>query len=135
MAGQPFNRAAGSGHAAVSAALIQNGASLFAALNESQETPLHVAAQEGQAEVVTVLLTHGASPLARDFEGKTPLHGAAPGANADVVKILLDGGLVQGHGISLAGLRGTWQLWSIHRGSILGYSWKLTPLSRVTVKC
>ena len=68
------------------------GPPLFAPLNESQETPLHVAAQEGQAEVVTVLLTHGASLLARDFEGKTPLHEAASGANADVVEILLDGG-------------------------------------------
>ncbi len=51
-----------------------------------------MAAQEGQAEVVTVLLTHGASLLARDSEGKPPLHGAASGANTDVVEILLDGG-------------------------------------------
>ena len=34
-----LQRAAGNGHAAVAEALIQNGASLFAPLNESQETP------------------------------------------------------------------------------------------------
>ena len=51
-----------------------------------------MAAQEGQAEVVTVLLAYGASLLARDFEGKTPLHGTASGANADVVEIQLDAG-------------------------------------------
>ena len=57
-----------------------------------------MAAQEGQAEVVTVLLAYGASLLARDFEDKTPLHGAASGANADVVEILLDAGADRGTG-------------------------------------
>ena len=43
-----LHRASGNGHAAVAEVLIKNGASLFAALTVGQETPLHLAAQEGQ---------------------------------------------------------------------------------------
>jgi len=52
-------------------------------------TPLHLAAEASQGEVIRVLLEHGADPNARNWEGKTPLDCARdrPGFR-DVVGVL-----------------------------------------------
>ena len=51
--------------------LIQRGAEVNAA--DSGHTPLHIAAENGNAAVVESLLTHGADAHAVDAEDKTPL--------------------------------------------------------------
>ena len=43
---------------------------------KSKETPLHVAAAWGYAEICELLLTAGANTECRDEKGKTPLHKA-----------------------------------------------------------
>ena len=58
--------------------------------NKSGATPLHNAALGGNAEVVKLLLDHGAQMDARDQEsGATPLAYAASLGRAEVVDLLL----------------------------------------------
>lgn len=51
-------------------------------------SPLHTAAGYGNAEVIQMLLEHGASRDARDFENKTPLDHAIRGANPVSISLL-----------------------------------------------
>ena len=65
------------------------------ARNQDGSTPLHLAARDGAAEVVTTLLEAGADLEARDAIGRTPLHraGARFGSpDPFVVAGLLDAG-------------------------------------------
>lgn len=48
-------------------------------------TPLHVACGLGAADIVSALLTHGASVKARDYMQSTPLHYAKTGEVADLL--------------------------------------------------
>lgn len=52
--------------------LIQLGADLHAANNNSLETPLHFACLLGREDVAAYLLEHGADPFALDSKGETP---------------------------------------------------------------
>lgn len=63
-------------------------------------TALHEAAKRGRADVVRVLLAHGADPNAREAGDNTyPVHWAAAAGDLDVVRALLDaGGDVHGAG-------------------------------------
>jgi len=73
-------------------ALLFVGASI-STTNYIGSTPLHLAAQFGQADVASVLLKAGASTEAGDNNGWTPLHvAAASRGNVDVAKILLEAG-------------------------------------------
>ncbi|NPB02970.1 MAG: ankyrin repeat domain-containing protein [Thermotogae bacterium] len=59
---------------------------------KSGETPLHVAALNGNLKAVIYLLEMGVSPNDRDKRGRTPLHLAAIREHYDVVKALVDAG-------------------------------------------
>ena len=59
---------------------------------KGDDTPLHVAAQNGHAGCVQVLLLNGASVDIRNNANQTPLHYAARSRHPDVVKLLLDHG-------------------------------------------
>ncbi len=59
---------------------------------ETNEQPIHAAAGNGHADVIDVLLAHGASPNARCDGGGTPLTMAAFFGNVEAVKRLLAGG-------------------------------------------
>ncbi|XP_042524058.1 ankyrin repeat domain-containing protein 27 isoform X2 [Dipodomys spectabilis] len=58
--------------------------------NQDGASPLHVAALHGRADLVLLLLKHGASPSARDKAQATPLHLACRKGHFEVVKCLLD---------------------------------------------
>ncbi|KAH8977684.1 ankyrin repeat-containing domain protein [Lactarius hatsudake] len=53
--------------------LLEHGASINA-LDNHQETPLHVACSEGRSTIAQVLLDHGADVSAHNADGQTPLH-------------------------------------------------------------
>ena len=53
---------------------------------------LHIAANRGNKDVVSLLLERGADIHARDSNQATPLHFAAGGRNKDVVSLLLERG-------------------------------------------
>ena len=73
--------------AAWTIALLLNGAA------PNGRTPLHEAAQNGKAEVVEMLLYHGASVAAKDSGDATPLHYAAKfNAESAVIGLLLEQG-------------------------------------------
>ncbi|XP_035825421.1 ankyrin repeat domain-containing protein 16 isoform X2 [Aplysia californica] len=55
----------------------------------SGETPLHTAAQEGQTEVLTSLLSFGADVNAQDRRGRSALHKASGGQHLECAKTLL----------------------------------------------
>jgi ankyrin repeat protein len=54
------------------------------------DTPLHKASISGHADVVELLLKHGAYVNATSSNGSTPLHYAAYNGHANVVKLLLE---------------------------------------------
>jgi hypothetical protein len=70
--------------------LIQAGAdvNLKTLANFDGWTPLHGAAARGSANVITVLLKHGADPAATDGKGMTALQVAERGGFADAAKVL-----------------------------------------------
>jgi ankyrin repeat protein len=55
-------------------------------------TPLHSAAAGGHAEIVRLLLEHGADPNAPQDGGATPLHSAAQNDDRESVEALLEAG-------------------------------------------
>ena len=46
---------------------------VFSSQQERNNTPLHVAANAGQALQVELLIVHGADPAKPDMNGKTPV--------------------------------------------------------------
>jgi len=66
--GQDFKRVA---------VLLRRHPELIRARDHNGDTPLHIAAELGQIDMVILLLSKGASLKARDTIGRTPLHSAA----------------------------------------------------------
>lgn len=62
------------------------------ALDTGDRTPLHLAASRGNAEVVSILLEHGATVDAKSARGMTPLHYAIEKGDVATVGALLDAG-------------------------------------------
>ena len=61
-------------------------------LDESGQTPLHLAADRGSVDCVTLLLEAGANVLAADSDGFTALHVAVIANQVDVCRVLLKHG-------------------------------------------
>lgn len=57
--------------------------------SRSQKTALHIAAERGRADIVELLLAHGAKVNLKDAEGKMPLHYAVSWRHVHIVEILL----------------------------------------------
>ncbi len=80
------------GSAAGARALLAGGADVNA-IAPNGLTPLHVAAGNGRAKAVEILLKGGAQLEAKDRKhGKTPLHWAVFGGGVDAARVLLDAG-------------------------------------------
>jgi ankyrin repeat protein len=84
--------AAGSGDLAAVRSALSQGADVNEAEGDGL-TALHVAAEQGHAEIVELLLARGASASPTTRIGSyTPLHLAAMGGHAEVAEVLLDAG-------------------------------------------
>jgi len=78
---------------AVNAALGKDPAGVNTRDEHIQSTPLHFASHRGFADIVLVLLQHGADANAREgCSGTTPLHWAAEAGHRNVAAALLDAG-------------------------------------------
>lgn len=72
--------------------LLEYGADPNIAESLSGNTPLHIAASHGRADLVTLLLDGGADPNSKAALGETPLHVAVAEDCLEVVKLLLERG-------------------------------------------
>ncbi|MEA3404017.1 MAG: ankyrin repeat domain-containing protein [Armatimonadota bacterium] len=61
-------------------------------LNAEGDTPLHVAAREGQAQMAQLLIDHGADTWQLTQEGQTPLEIAVAMGRPETVRVLLRAG-------------------------------------------
>src|SRR5437762_11956115 len=84
--------AAAGGDAALAAALVGAGASTAAGTRVGHHTPLHIAAKEGRAPIVRLLVDAKADVNALTTTGAAPLHFAASSGNREAVAILLAAG-------------------------------------------
>lgn len=69
--------------------LVNSGADISAADTVGLNTPLHLAALGGHAEMVNLLLEAGSPVDPKDGRGRSPLHNAAIEGHAEVVRLLL----------------------------------------------
>ncbi|MGA7414597.1 MAG: ankyrin repeat domain-containing protein, partial [Bryobacteraceae bacterium] len=83
------------GHADVVELLLDRGAQVDAMDEESQATPLMLAASMDRTEVITVLLKRGADVKKKDKAGQTALERARKSENQEVIQMLEEPG--RGH--------------------------------------
>jgi uncharacterized protein len=84
--------AATHGDAALTEMVLLAGGNVRAMTRINSYTPLFLAAREGNADVVRLLLQHGADPKAVSTTGSTPLMLAAAAGNVEAVTAILDAG-------------------------------------------
>lgn len=73
--------------------LISNNKELIHMKSEKGQTPLHLAVQNGNQEIVDFLISQGADINARDGEGNTPLITALASRKTDTARFLLSKGV------------------------------------------
>ena len=90
----PLHIAAFAHNADAARALLAAGADAneLATASFAQVTPLGTAATFGAAEIVGLLLDHGADTERTSDHGNTPLHSAAANGNRQIVELLLERG-------------------------------------------
>lgn len=89
----PLHLAAFFGHADLALYLLAQSAPVDArSTNAMKNTPLHAAAAGSKANLVRVLLEHGANANATQEGGWTALHAAAQNGNREMVELLIAGG-------------------------------------------
>ena len=57
--------------------------------NRNNETPLHIASQNGHLEIVKLLIASGGLVNDANRDGETPLHLATSTGNLEVIKVLI----------------------------------------------
>ena len=83
-------------------------------VHEVQGTPLSVAAQSGDTELVQLLMEKGAKINADSGYGCTALYNAAAMGHLDVAKMLMDGGARPDNG-------GEWGITPVHMAALNGH--------------
>jgi hypothetical protein len=86
----PLHMACAGGSVEHTRLLLEEGADVNAATNNTGYTPLHMACDH--AACVRLLLEAGADANARDVSGRTPLHYAALQSEYDCMRLLLEAG-------------------------------------------
>jgi ankyrin repeat protein len=84
--------------------LIDRGANVHGADEETGDRPLHRAAMEGNTDIARLLIEAGADVNARNALGQTPLHWAADKANIACLHFLIGNG-AQVDGVDADGRR------------------------------
>ena len=79
--------------------LIERGNADVHAVKDDGSTPLHLAAQRGNDEMVSLLLEHGADPLAQNSQLLAPLNCAAAEGHSHAARLLLRAGARAAHRI------------------------------------
>ena len=74
--------------------LTNNGA-IINAIDENNQSPLHLATQYGHVEVLKYLISNGATINIKDVNGMTPLHTACKFGPLEVVELLIENGGVE----------------------------------------
>jgi ankyrin repeat protein len=69
---------------------LDNDESLANAKSADRKSPLHVAANTGNKQITSLLLSAGSNPNAQDLRGYTPLHNAASRGHKEIVELLLE---------------------------------------------
>jgi len=87
----PLHQAAVTGQSAMCELLLERGAQVDSA-DEDSNTPLHYAAASGSVTSVGILLRNGAAVTAAQRQGLTPAHWAAHKGHTEVLKMLLSYG-------------------------------------------
>jgi ankyrin repeat protein len=82
--------AASCGHAEIVTYLLEQGANAHVVATRMRATPLHLAAQNGHANVANLLLGAGVAISPRASNGATPLHYAVQNGDAAMARLLLD---------------------------------------------
>ena len=72
--------------------IVEHSQEIHARGFDSNETPLHVASRRGHADIVQLLLGHGADGKAQDDIGRTPLHLSSQDGQVEAAQILLEHG-------------------------------------------
>jgi ankyrin repeat protein len=88
----PAHEAAGKGDIEKMRSLLAAGGNVANQTNADEDTPLHLAAENGHRDMVKLLLDNRADIEARDSEGMTVLHRAARFGQRDCVEELLSAG-------------------------------------------
>ena len=86
---RPIHLAAGFGYVQVARNLIKRNSYLVDFQDEYGITPIHLAAQNNNLEMLQFLLSFSGNPNAPDNSGKTPIHAAALNGHFDVVQLLM----------------------------------------------
>jgi glyoxylase-like metal-dependent hydrolase (beta-lactamase superfamily II) len=84
--------AAQEGDLAAVQSILEANSSRINELDDSGDTPLHLAAFGGHLELAGWLVDNGADVLAVDYGGSYPLHYAAYGGNVEIVELFLQKG-------------------------------------------
>jgi ankyrin repeat protein len=69
--------------------LVSAKSSINVSAQADQNAPLHFAAMAGNAEIVKLLLDHGAHMHQKNAEGKTPLRCAVDSGDLETIKLLV----------------------------------------------
>ncbi|KAL8820994.1 MAG: hypothetical protein Q9223_000908 [Gallowayella weberi] len=93
----PLHRAASTNHLKVVRFIVQHDQETIHLRNRYEKTALHDAAERGFADILQVLIQHGADLRAKDKEKDTPLSYAAASGNISCVQLLLEAGVPIDH--------------------------------------
>lgn len=88
----PLTCAARAGHVKICELLLDEGAFINQTTQYVNQTPLHVAIEHGNTDVVEYLISQGADVQIADNVNISPLYTAIKGGNSYIVHLLIDAG-------------------------------------------